>query len=164
MNGWQPSMLRWRRPAGTISGTAPTPPMSPAVCAGSAESISGSAWRGIAKRQFNLRRILRSRVWHAAIPHHIAISVRSDGQSGRFSRCALAPFWVEPVRSVPHSARGVAASCCRNPESRKEHMIKRLIGGPPAWSWRSVLALGGVALAASPAQALTGVPCDDGDA
>jgi hypothetical protein len=27
-----------------------------------------------------------------------------------------------------------------------------------------VLALGGVAVAASPAQALTGVPCDDGDA
>ena len=50
----------------------------------------------------------------------------------------LAPFLVEPVRSVPYSARGLAASCCRNPESRKEHMIKRLIAGAASL----VLALG----------------------
>jgi hypothetical protein len=43
-------------------------------------------------------------------------------------------------------------------------MIKRLIAGAASLVLRSVLALGGVALAASPAQALTGVPCDDGDA
>ena len=50
MNGWQPSMLLWRRPVGTTSGTAPMPPMSRPVCAKSAESISESAWLGIANR------------------------------------------------------------------------------------------------------------------
>ena len=39
-------------------------------------------------------------------------------------------------------------------------MIKRLIAGAAGW----VLTLGGAALAAAPAQALTGAPCDDGDA
>jgi hypothetical protein len=68
-------------------------------------------------------------------------------------------LWVEPVRSVPHSARGLGASCCRNlgPERTHDQAIDRRAAS-------LVLALGGVALAASPAQALTGVPCDDGDA
>jgi hypothetical protein len=39
-------------------------------------------------------------------------------------------------------------------------MIKRLIAGAASLA----LALGGVALAVAPAQALTGAPCDDGDA
>jgi hypothetical protein len=39
-------------------------------------------------------------------------------------------------------------------------MIKRLIAGAASLA----LTLGGVALAAAPAQALTGAACDDGDA
>src|SRR5688572_8452987 len=39
-------------------------------------------------------------------------------------------------------------------------MIKRMIAGAAGWA----LMFGGVALAAAPAQALTGAPCDDGDA
>ena len=39
-------------------------------------------------------------------------------------------------------------------------MIKRLIAGAASLA----LALGGVALATAPAQALTGAACDDGDA
>lgn len=136
MNGWQPSTLRWRRPAGTISGTAPTPPMSPAVCARSAESISGSAWRGIAKTPIQLTTDSPL----ANLARCDSSSHRHLGSIGRsiweVSGCALAPFWVEPVRCS--ALRQGTSRELLQAESRKEHMIKRLIAGAASL----VLALG----------------------
>jgi hypothetical protein len=59
MDGRQPLMLRERRLDGASSGTAPRR-LCRAMCVKSA-SISESAWRGIAKHQFQLVRIVGSR-------------------------------------------------------------------------------------------------------
>jgi hypothetical protein len=137
------------------SGMAPVRRMSQAVFARSVGSTSAFGWPGTADQQFSTIGILGS---YFGLPlsglAHFAIWVQPRQNSG-----------VSSAHSRPSNRRN-----CPCPSKGGGRCTAKAIGNQTddqaidRGTASLALTLGGVALAATPAEALTGAPCDDGDA